>query len=137
MSPGSQTSLTVVRGGNTQDISVMVGQRPDEQSTQAENRQNPEDVGKRLGVALAPIDDAARRRLGEDTTGVLVQQVQPNSPAAESGIRPGDVIVAANNRDVTRPADVAQAWSQAQKDKRPVLLRVKRDGEFLFVAISA
>ena len=86
---------------------------------------------------MAPIDEATRRQLGADTTGVLVQQVEPNSPAAENGIRPGDVIVAANNRDVSRPGDVAQARSQAQKEKRPVLLRVKRDGQYLFVAVTA
>jgi serine protease Do len=63
--------------------------------------------------------------------------VQPNSPAAENGIRPGDVIVAANNRDVSRPADVAEEWTRAQREKKPILLRVKRDGQYLFVAVTA
>ncbi|MBA1159322.1 Do family serine endopeptidase [Microvirga mediterraneensis] len=137
LKPGTQARLTVVRGGNTQEITVAVGQRQEEQAAQGDAQQGSEAEGKRLGVALAPIDEEARRRLGSDATGVLVQQVAPNSPAAENGIRPGDVIVSVNNRDVTRPADVAQAWSQAQKDKKPVLLRVKRDGQYLFVAVTA
>jgi serine protease Do len=137
MKPGTQAALTVVRGGATQEITVAVGQRPDEQTASLSGAQGGSDQdGKRLGVALAPIDDAMRRQLGSDTRGVLVQQVQPNSPAAENGIRAGDVIVSANNRDVAQPADVAQAWSQAQKDKKPVLLRILRDGQSVFVAVT-
>ncbi|NBJ13473.1 Do family serine endopeptidase [Microvirga sp. SYSU G3D207] len=138
LKPGTQARLTVVRGGTPQEVPVIVGQRPGDQTAALTGpQQDTEADGKRLGVALAPIDEAARRQLGANVSGVLVQRVQPNSPASESGIRPGDVIVSANNRDVTEPADVAQAWSQAQKDKRPVLLRIMRDGQSLFVAVPA
>jgi hypothetical protein len=47
------------------------------------------------------------------------------------------VIVSANNHDVSWPSDVAQAWSQAQKDKKPVLLRIMRGIQALFVAVTA
>ncbi len=137
LKPGTQARLTVVRGGNTQEITLAVGERQEEQPTQTGALQGPDTGGKRLGIALAPIDEATRQRLGADTAGVLVQQVQPNSPAAENGIRPGDVIVAANNRDVSRPADVAEEWTRAQREKKPILLRVKRDGQYLFVAVTA
>ncbi|QFU16929.1 Do family serine endopeptidase [Microvirga thermotolerans] len=137
MKPGTQARLAVVRGGATQEITVAVGQRQDEQASQEGTQQGSDNGGKRLGLALAPIDEATRQRLGADTTGVLVQQVQPNSPAAENGIRPGDVIVAANNRDVSRPSDVAEEWTRAQREKKPILLRVKRDGQYVFVAVTA
>ncbi len=137
LKPGTQARLTVVRGGRTQEITVAVGQRQEEQPTQTGALQSPDTDSKRLGLALAPIDETARQRLGADTTGVLVQQVQPNSPAAENGIRPGDVIVAAINRDVSRPSDVAEEWSRAQREKKPILLRVKRDGQYVFVAVTA
>jgi serine protease Do len=135
--PGAQATLTVSRGGSTQDIQVTIGQRSDEPERQANAAPALENGGKRLGVALAPIDEAARQRLGVDTTGVLVQQVEPDSPAADNGIQPGDVIVAANNREVSRASDVAEEWAKSQKEKRPILLRVRREGQYLFIAVGA
>ena len=66
----------------------------------------------------------------------MVGDVEPGSPAAESGIRPGDVIVAVNNREVAQPSDLADEWAKARGENRPILLRVNRDGQSLFVAIS-
>ena len=111
--------------------------RPDEQTAQTDEQQGPTAEGKKLGVTLAPIDDAVRQRLGTDVKGVLVQRVDPNSPAAENGIRPGDLIVSANNREVARASDVAEEWQCAQKEKRPVLLRIKRNDQYPFIAVSS
>jgi serine protease Do len=137
LKPGTQARLTLVRGGATQEVTVAVGQRQEEQPSQTGALQGPDSGGKRLGVALAPVDEALRQRLGADAAGVLVQQVEPNSPAAQNGIRPGDLIVAVNNRDVSRPSDVADEWTRAQRENKPILLRVKRDGQYLFVAVTA
>jgi serine protease Do len=135
--PGTDASLTVVRNGRTQELTVVIGQRREEQPTQTGALETP-DGGKRLGLSLSPIPDAARGQLGLEpgSAGVLVQRVEPNSPAAESGLRSGDVIVAANNEPTNAPTDVANAWSEAQKQKKPVLLRVKREDQYLFVAIT-
>jgi serine protease Do len=137
LKPGTQAAMTVVRDGKTQDLTLTVGQRRDAQPVQTGALETP-DGGKRLGLALSPIPDAARAQLGLEpgTTGVLVQRVEPDSPAAENGLRPGDVIVSANSQPVREPSDVSSAWSDAQKQKKPVLLRVKREDQYLFVAVT-
>lgn len=70
---------------------------------------------------------APRGELGFEpgTPGVLVQ---PDSPAAETGLCPGDLIVSASDQPVNSPSDVANAWTDAQKQKKPILLRVRREG---------
>jgi periplasmic serine protease, Do/DeqQ family len=135
--PGTQTRLTIVRDGTKQEVMVAVGLRPDEQAAQNNEQQGSDTGGKKLGVTLAPIDEALRQRLGADVKGVFVQRVDPNSPAAENGIRPGDLIVSANNREVTRASDVAEEWKRAQEEKRPILLRIKLNDQYLFIAVSS
>jgi serine protease Do len=136
--PGTQASLTVIRDGKTQELNITVAQRPSEGSTQTGALEAP-GTGKKLGLSLSPIPDAARNQLGLDpgTTGVLIQRVEPDSPAADNGLRSGDVIVSANNQSVETPQDVVNAWSQAQKQNKPILLRIRRNDQFLFVAVPS
>jgi serine protease Do len=138
MKPGTRAPVTVVRDGKTEELTVVIGQRSDEQATEPAAIGGADD-GKRLGLALSPIPEAARGQLGLEpgTSGVLIQRVEPNSPAAQAGLRQGDVIVSANNQAVIAPTDVAKAWTDAQGQKRPVLLRVKREDQYLFVAVEA
>jgi serine protease Do len=137
MKPGTQALATVIRDGKPEDLTVIIGQRSNEQTARSAAPDGT-DGGKRLGLALSPIPEAARGQLGLEpgTPGVLIQRVDPNSPAADAGLRQGDVIVSANNQPVSAPADVAKAWSDAQGQKRPILLRVKREEQYLFVAIA-
>lgn len=137
MKPGTQASMTVIRDGKPQELTVAIGQRSDEQTARLPTPDGA-DGGKRLGLALSPIPEAARGQLGLEpgTSGVLIQRVDPSSPAAEAGLKQGDVIMSANNQPVSAPADVAKAWADAQGQKRPILLRVKREDQYLFVAIE-
>lgn len=135
--PGSKVTVTTNRGGTNQELSLTVDQRRDqEEQTGAIPSLGTED--QRLGLSLSAIPDEARQQLGlqADTTGVFVQDVAPNSLAAESGIRPGDVIVSANNRNITQPSDVREEWAKSRQQKKPVLFRIDRQGQSLFVAVA-
>ncbi|TIU91979.1 MAG: PDZ domain-containing protein, partial [Mesorhizobium sp.] len=69
-------------------------------------------------------------------TGVFVQEVAPNSLAAENGFQPGDVIVSANNRNVTQPSDIQEEWAKSRQQNRPILFRINRQGQSVFVAVA-
>lgn len=60
----------------------------------------------RLGVTLAPLTDQLASYFGV-TDGVLVSAVQAGSPAAQAGLRAGDVITAIEGRTMRSPGDVA------------------------------
>jgi serine protease Do len=67
----------------------------------------------------------------------VITEVQPGSPAAEKGLRPGDVIVEADRQAVNDPAMVAQAVrAAAERGDQTVLLLVKRGGQNRFVAVE-
>lgn len=135
--PGTEARISIFGDGRTKELTMTIAPRPDEQPQQA-SLDGPGNGGRRLGVAVAPVPEAARSRLGLEpgTSGLLIQQVEPDSPAAETGLRPGDVIVSVNNRAVTAATDVATAWTEAQRQNRPILLRVSRQGQALFVAVG-
>jgi serine protease Do len=134
--PESRLSLTVVRNGQTQDFTIAVGRREEDGLKQTEALESSEKDGKRLGLRVAPIPESMRRRLGLDAGGLMVSDVELGSPAGESGIRSGDVIVTINNREISQPSDLVEEWAKARRENRPILLRVNRDGQPLFVAVS-
>jgi serine protease Do len=69
-----------------------------------------------LGVGLAPARVARRLRAAvglPPRDGLLVRQVEPDSPAAVAGVQPGDLIVAAAGREATRVDALYEALDQA------------------------
>ena len=88
------------------------------------------DTGETLddyGITVTPSDDGK---------GLVVTNVDPDSDAAEKGIRPGDVIMLANNREVKKASDFIDAIKDAKKAGRTaVLLQVQSNDQNRFVAL--
>jgi serine protease Do len=128
--PGKSVPLTVWRDGKERTVSVEIGgQEGGERNARADvGPSRSDDAQPRLGLQLAP---APR---GED--GVAVAEVDPRSPAAEKGIRQGDLILDIGGQTVSRPDDVRSAVEAARKDgRKTVLLRVKGREGVRFVAV--
>jgi serine protease Do len=80
-----------------------------------------------LGMALRPTPP--------DVAGVLVAGVEPRSPAAVGGIRPGDVIVRFGGEEVGDPASLVLMVTRAPVDEQ-VTIDVVRDGTPLTVTVE-
>lgn len=85
-----------------------------------------------LGAELTQLDDDMREVLGAER-GVLVMRVQPTTPAAEAGLRGGDVLVRVGRRRVMDPRDVYEAVRQlnerGEKSAALELVRKGKDGK--------
>ena len=142
---GETLRLQVLREGKTVNLNVTSGTRPSNaELAQGPDENNGSGAAPRrpaqppeapkttvLGIGLVPIDDAARRRFSIAATvrGVAVDSVTMGSDAATKGLRRGDVIVQANTKAVTTPAELEAAVAEARKAKRPsILLLVNRGG---------
>ena len=94
---------------------------------------NSEDQGQatpHLGLAIAPAGDA------NGGHGVMVTAVDPNGPAADQGIKAGDMIVNVDGKAVANPSDVRTQLGQMQKaGKHSVLMRVKSGEDTHYVAL--
>lgn len=61
-----------------------------------------------MGLALAPVTPAIAEQLGlEDTSGAIVSQVVPKSPAQKAGIKDYDIVTELNGRKVTDRGDLS------------------------------
>ncbi|MBV9421164.1 MAG: PDZ domain-containing protein [Alphaproteobacteria bacterium] len=91
------------------------------------------------GLSLAQLDSDARGQfhIGGNVQGVLVTDVKADSPAAETNIRPGDVILQVQGNPVRTPDDVAKHLAYARKvGKRVAILVVSRGNETTYVAMK-
>jgi serine protease Do len=136
MAPGSSVKLAIWRQGGEKQLTLTLGELPNTQQARAQtepDETSPGPVG-RLGLSLAPAGNVA----GAGGSGVVVTQVDPNGPAAEHGIRTGDVILNVAGKTVSTPSDVRQAVQEAySQGKRTVLIRVKSGDQTKFVALPA
>ena len=135
--PGTGTELTVLRDGAEQKLAMTTAALPDKV---ADAGMPGEPSNGKLGLALAPINPAARESLNlpDDVKGAVIAAVRPNSPASEAGLRPGDVLQSVGNRPVATPEDAVQAIRAQENGKRQaVALRILRDGQSLFVAVPS
>ena len=91
-----------------------------------------------LGLRLSSITPKLKSKysLEKDLKGVVVTKVTDSGPAAEKGIRPGDVIVEISQQEVTEPADIAKKVAEAEKaGRKSVLLLLEGQRGLRFVAI--
>ncbi|HKJ05007.1 MAG TPA: DegQ family serine endoprotease [Geopsychrobacteraceae bacterium] len=59
------------------------------------------ELEERMGLSLTPLGDETSDRYGLDLqSGLLVSAVDPDGPAADSNLRPGDVIVEVNGKEI-------------------------------------
>ncbi len=132
---GSDSVLTVLRDGNTQQLELTIGQF---QSASAD-AQDPVDAkvsDTALGVTVAPLTDAARAEMGAPETldGVVVTSLEPESPAAKAGLQRGDVIVRLGALETATPEALKAALQSEKTD--PALVLINRGGNQIFVAVE-
>jgi serine protease Do len=138
--PGDLVQVHILRRGKPQDINVKLGDASEADAVAAASPASGDsaDVGQSLGLTLAPLTSQNRSELGlaDDVRGALVVDVNPDGPAADKGIRPGDVITEVNHEPVTSVDAVKAALDKAKQAGSNALLLVRRGDSQHFVAVS-
>jgi serine protease Do len=134
MGPDKKVELTIWHDGATKMIPVTLASMPGDKEAKADNAASDQktEMGW-LGLTLVPSSSVS----GGSRDGVTVAAVDQDGAAAQKGLSAGDVILQVNGKAVSRPSEVAAAFSTAKKDGRPVLLQVKSGDRLRFVALAA
>jgi serine protease Do len=138
---GKTVVVEIMRDGKLEQVEVEIG-RLEEGEVLAAQSDNDTDLERTLlGMTLAPVSDELRQRfnIAAGATGAVVIEIDPEGPAAEKNIEPGDVITEAGEREITGPADIEGRVSELQSEGRGTILllvrKTARDGDPSFVAL--
>jgi serine protease Do len=138
---GESCKVDFIREGVAQSVTVVLAERPADLTVnrQQPNAPTPEidpasSTAPNMGLSTQEItpDIASRLKL---SGGVLVKAVAPNSPAAEAGIRSGDVIHRIDKTVVRNGNDLSQA-DRALKNGETIAVQVERGGTILFLTLT-
>lgn len=123
--PGSVVPVTLSRQGKEQTVQVTLDAIADnDSSSSARPAGKPQDQ--------ASSDHGMRLQAGPQ--GVQVISVTGDNAA---NLQPGDIIQQVDGRAVSTVAQVTAALSQAAKESRPALVKVRRDDRSLFTTVTA
>ena len=130
-SPGAEITLGILRNGEPLTIKVKLEQQP---ANMAALGGAPIE-GTLRGIQVQNLTPSIRDRLGLPSSvhGVVISDLDPDSPAAQTGLQPGDVIQSIERQPVNSVADFNRLAAQA---KGKVLLRVDRQGYSQWVVVS-
>jgi serine protease Do len=131
----SEAKLKVLRSGEELELPITVGRLPDEPEVASaqEAPPKPNEI-EQLGLAVLDIDPGVRAELGiEGEGGALVGKVE-SGPAAEAGIRRGDIVLMFDGVDV-KSAGHLRELIDAAEEKRSVAVLIRRGDDPLFIAL--
>jgi serine protease Do len=141
-SPGTEVTLGIIRDGKPTDIHVTLGERPANLPVVAtpgsggfSGQGAGPSQGALRGIEVQSLTPEIRQQFGlpEDVHGVVISQVDPNSPAGQQGLQAGLVIESINRHPVNSVGDFNRLASEAKGD---TLLRINNQGQSQFVVIS-
>ena len=135
--PGTTVPVKVLRDKAEKSLSVTVEELNLETESGGSEESQQEEAGSGFGITLGPLgaEMARRLRVPSGTRGVLVTEVDPVSPAAREGVRPGDIILKINGQAVETVRDASQAL-QAIKPGGAARMLLWKGGQETFVVVS-
>jgi serine protease Do len=147
--PKTEVTLTVFRDGKDQEVKLTLGEQPEDLASSRSGRggsggesgsadAEAANAKTKLGVTLGDLTDELAERFGLDKgiKGAVVREVDPRSPAARAGIRPGDVITDVAKHAVSNAKEAREQLAKADPAKGITLYVVSREGS-RFVRVEA
>ncbi len=129
--PGSKIELEILRDGKKKNITVVLDNSPDSQSTEEGTpAHKPFDLGMKLEPA-----EASELSLYGYSKGLVVTEIDPQSPADRAGIAVGDIIFEVNRAEVGTASEFDKNVRKTPSG-RPLLLLIGRNGGMMFVALN-
>ncbi len=131
---GKNVKVEILRNGKKKDLTVNLGELPDEDATLASAPEPKPSEDNKLNITVTDLNAEQRQNLEIKENGVLVSNVN-SGPARKAGVRRGDVILMINNADVKDTKHFKEIINTLPVGKSVPLL-VQRRGGPVFLALK-
>ena len=130
---GEKATLEVIRKGKAKTVIVTIGQLEEEELAQAPGEPK---IEQNFGLTVQELTPELAESLGtEETSGLLVTDVEQGSAAAEAGIRRGDLIQEVNRKPVNDLTEFKAALKKTEQD-RNILFLIRRNKHSSFLVLK-
>lgn len=145
LAPGSTAKLKIIRNGKGTTLDIKLDERPDAPDVaggSSDKGDKKGDLNKTLEkFGITQIEDVKelssmqrRQYKLKNNSGVIITDVDRNSPAARAWVREGDLLIQVNRHDIKTLDDVKKA---VKPDEDVIVLLLERDGRTSFTTIKA
>jgi len=137
IAPGTTVPVKLVRDGQEKMVKVELAERPTNKIASADQPEKNAEPDVLDGVTVGDVNGETRKKfdLPESTKGVVITEIDPDSPSAEAGLKAGDVIHEINREPVTSAKQAVEMSEKVKKEKK-VLLRVSTKGSSRYVVVE-
>jgi serine protease Do len=130
---GQRIQFVVVREGKELDIPATTFEMPAEKK---DSRAAVSEMKEWFGLRVTAVTPDIAKELGlSSREGVVLQDVEPESPGASAGLRKGDVILEVNREKIKNEMDYLQVMEKV-KPEQGALFLVNRGGSTFFVSVK-
>ncbi len=134
--PGTTVQVTIVRNHRTITLPVTVELRPKNLELSQNNMMGTSSSLSKLGIAIADNSSQLAQRFNlSTTTGVVITQVLPGSPAQQAGLQAGDIIERFDQQSITSAAQL-QSLAKKSGNGNTVTMVIRRGNQRMLVQIT-
>ncbi len=134
--PGTEVEVDLIRDNDRLTITVEVGELEREGSAPGADdaEEEAQESGTALNLTARELTSSERSDLGLGDRGLLVERVTAG-PAAQAGIRPGDILLRMGRQELASVSDLESAAEELPRGQ-PIAMQIRRGDGTLFVSLT-
>lgn len=136
---GTVATLKIWRNGQSFNIPITVAQLPFETSLETKNYKKSQRTSENpfKGLSVIELDPSMAKQIGADIEdrGVVVYRIEPGSPAENSGLRKGDLIMEIERQRITSASEFQRVIQKITRND--VMVLINRGGKKFYTILSS
>ncbi len=131
---GKEVKVEVIRNGKHEVLTVKIGELKEQPVQMAKAEETGSNWGMQVGEITPEIASQFHLKVQK---GVVIRRIAPDSPAADAGLQPGDVVLEVNKDKVSSLDDFLNEVKKAKAAGKGALLLVQRGNATLYTVVKA